>query len=86
MQALASEATAPFEVTSSPLGATVSVKSYDAPDDDWYELGVTPFTGAPATDQRGARRILDALRSRANQPDRPRFELDYIDRLLKGLY
>jgi uncharacterized protein (TIGR02302 family) len=33
-----------------------------------------------------ARRILDALRSRANQPDRPRFELDYIDRLLKGLY
>lgn len=33
-----------------------------------------------------ARRILDALRSRANQPDRPRLELDYIDRLLKGLY
>ncbi len=33
-----------------------------------------------------ARRILDALRSRANQPDRPRIELDYIDRLLKGLY
>ena len=33
-----------------------------------------------------ARRILDALRSRANEPDRPRIELDYIDRLLKGLY
>jgi uncharacterized protein (TIGR02302 family) len=33
-----------------------------------------------------ARRILDALRSRANEPDRPRLELDYIDRLLKGLY
>ncbi len=33
-----------------------------------------------------ARRILDALRSRANQADRPKLELDYIDRLLKGLY
>jgi formylglycine-generating enzyme required for sulfatase activity/dienelactone hydrolase len=52
LQALTSEATAPFEVTSKPLGATVSVKSYDAPDDDWYELGITPFTGAPATELR----------------------------------
>ena len=33
-----------------------------------------------------ARRILDALRSRANQTGRPKLELDYIDRLLKGLY
>ena len=38
LQALASEATAPLEVTSEPLGARVLVKSYDAPDDDWYEL------------------------------------------------
>lgn len=52
LQALASEATAPFEVTSEPLGARVSVKSYDAPDDDWYELGITPFTGVPATELR----------------------------------
>ncbi len=33
-----------------------------------------------------ARRILEALRERANRHDRPRSELDYIDRLLKGLY
>ncbi len=33
-----------------------------------------------------ARRILEALRKRANRHDRPRSELDYIDRLLKGLY
>ncbi len=33
-----------------------------------------------------ARRILDALRSRANEANRPKLELDYIDRLLKGLY
>ena len=33
-----------------------------------------------------ARRILDALRSRANESARPKLELDYIDRLLKGLY
>lgn len=33
-----------------------------------------------------ARRILDALRSRANDAGRPKLELDYIDRLLKGLY
>ena len=33
-----------------------------------------------------ARRILDALRSRANESGRPKLELDYIDRLLKGLY
>jgi len=52
LQALASEATAPLEVTSEPLGARVSVKSYDAPDDDWYELGITPFTGVPATELR----------------------------------
>ena len=52
LQALASEATGPIEVTSDPLGARVSVKPYDAPDDDWYELGVTPFTGVPATELR----------------------------------
>jgi formylglycine-generating enzyme required for sulfatase activity/dienelactone hydrolase len=52
LQALASETTAPLEVTSEPLGARVSVKSYDAPDDDWYELGITPFTGVPATELR----------------------------------
>ena len=33
-----------------------------------------------------ARRILQALRKRANTPGRPKTELDYIDRLLKGLY
>ncbi len=37
-------------------------------------------------DVERARRILDALRSRANEPARPKLELDYIDRLLKGLY
>jgi hypothetical protein len=52
LQALASEATQPLEVTSQPQGATVSVKAYDAPDDEWYELGVTPFTGVPATELR----------------------------------
>jgi len=52
LQTLASEATEPREVTSDPLGARVLVKSYDAPDDDWYELGVTPFTGVPATELR----------------------------------
>jgi len=52
LQALASEATAPFEVTSNPLGATVWVQSYDAPDEDWYELGITPFNGVPATELR----------------------------------
>ena len=52
LQVLASEATAPFQVTSDPLGARVSVKPYDALDDDWYELGITPFTGVPATELR----------------------------------
>jgi uncharacterized protein (TIGR02302 family) len=33
-----------------------------------------------------ARRILDALRARANEAARPKLERDYIDRLLKGLY
>jgi Domain of unknown function (DUF4175) len=33
-----------------------------------------------------ARRILDYLRSRSNEPDRPKVELDYFDRLLRGLY
>ena len=33
-----------------------------------------------------ARKILETLRNRANQPQRPKIELDYIDRLLKGLY
>jgi uncharacterized protein (TIGR02302 family) len=40
------------------------------------------------TDQalRRAREILDALRQRAGELGRPRLELDYIDRLLRGLY
>ncbi len=33
-----------------------------------------------------ARQILEMLRNRANQPQRPRIELDYLDRLLDGLY
>jgi formylglycine-generating enzyme required for sulfatase activity/predicted esterase len=52
LRALASEATLPIEITSKPLGASVSVKSYDAPEDDWYELGITPLTGVPATELR----------------------------------
>jgi len=35
---------------------------------------------------RRAREILDMLRSRASQPELPRLEHDYIDRLLRGLY
>ena len=35
---------------------------------------------------RRAREILDILRSRANNPDLPRIDRDYIDRLLRGLY
>ncbi len=33
-----------------------------------------------------AREILNLLRSRANNPNRPRIELDYLNRLLRGLY
>jgi hypothetical protein len=35
---------------------------------------------------RRAREILELLRSRANTPDLPRIDKDYIDRLLRGLY
>ncbi len=35
---------------------------------------------------RRAREILNMLRSRANEPQLPRIERDYIDRLLRGLY
>jgi uncharacterized protein (TIGR02302 family) len=35
---------------------------------------------------RRAQEILDILRSRANLPELPRLERDYIDRLLRGLY
>ena len=35
---------------------------------------------------RRAREILDMLRGRANDPDRPRIERDYLERLLRGLY
>ena len=35
---------------------------------------------------RRAQEILDALRARANVPELPRIERDYIDRLLRGLY
>ena len=34
---------------------------------------------------RRAREILEILRSRANTPDLPRIDKDYIDRLLRGL-
>jgi hypothetical protein len=33
-----------------------------------------------------AREILEYLRNRANDANRPRLELDYFDRLLRGLY
>jgi hypothetical protein len=35
---------------------------------------------------RRAREILEMLRERANMPDLRRFERDYFDRLLRGLY
>ena len=35
---------------------------------------------------RRAREILEMLRARANTPDLPRIDKDYIDRLLRGLY
>jgi hypothetical protein len=35
------------------------------------------------SDMQRAREILDELRRRAGQSDRPRYELDYLDRLLK---
>lgn len=35
---------------------------------------------------RRAREILDMLRERANKPDLPRIDKDYIERLLRGLY
>jgi hypothetical protein len=35
---------------------------------------------------RRAREILEMLRSRANIPDLPRIDRDYIERLLRGLY
>ncbi len=35
---------------------------------------------------RRAREILDFLRNRANTPDLPRIDRDYIERLLRGLY
>ncbi len=35
---------------------------------------------------RRAREILDMLRERANNPDLPRIDKDYIERLLRGLY
>jgi uncharacterized protein (TIGR02302 family) len=35
---------------------------------------------------RRAREILEMLRNRSNDPNRPRLERDYIDRLLRGLY
>jgi hypothetical protein len=35
---------------------------------------------------RRAREILDILRNRANNPDLPRIDRDYIERLLRGLY
>jgi formylglycine-generating enzyme required for sulfatase activity/predicted esterase len=52
LQALVAETSQSLEVTSQPLGARVLVKHYNAPDDDWLELGITPFTGVPASDLR----------------------------------
>jgi formylglycine-generating enzyme required for sulfatase activity/predicted esterase len=52
LQSLASEATDPRAVTSEPLGARVFVTAYDKPGEDWYELGITPFTGVPAAELR----------------------------------
>ena len=52
LQELASEATRPIEVLSTPLGATVSVKAYDSREDEWHVLGVTPFNGVPESELR----------------------------------
>ena len=35
---------------------------------------------------RRAREILESLRARANAPNLPRVDRDYIERLLRGLY
>jgi Domain of unknown function (DUF4175) len=35
---------------------------------------------------RRAREILESLRARANTPDLPKIDKDYIERLLRGLY
>ncbi|NJM29539.1 MAG: DUF4175 domain-containing protein [Rhizobiales bacterium] len=35
---------------------------------------------------RRAREILEMLRSRANMPELPKLDRDYLDRLLRGLY
>ncbi len=52
IQTLFAEASSPVNVTSEPLGASVYVKPYDAPDADWVEVGTTPFAGVPAIELR----------------------------------
>jgi Domain of unknown function (DUF4175) len=61
-----------------PLGRPMPQRNEDyGPDKDMLpsELAI-----------RRAREILDMLRSRASEPELPRLERDYIDRLLRGLY
>jgi hypothetical protein len=36
-------------------------------------------------DAQRARRVLEELRRRLEQPERPQIELDYLERLLRGL-
>jgi len=61
-----------------PLGRPMPQRNEDyGPDEDMLpsELAI-----------RRAREILEMLRSRASEPELPRLERDYIDRLLRGLY
>jgi hypothetical protein len=61
-----------------PLGRPTATRGEDAgPDRDMLpgEIAV-----------RRAREILEMLRGRANDPDRPRIERDYLERLLRGLF
>ena len=61
-----------------PLGRPMPQRNEDyGPDKDMLpsELAI-----------RRAREILEMLRSRASEPELPRLERDYIDRLLRGLY
>jgi uncharacterized protein (TIGR02302 family) len=61
-----------------PLGRPVPNRAEDyGPDRD-----IVPTEKA----LRRAREILDLLRSRANLPELPKIDRDYLDRLLRGLY
>lgn len=61
-----------------PLGRPRSTKG----EDYGPERNILPGEAAI----RRAREILDMLRARANNPDLPRIDKDYIERLLRGLY